>query len=103
MSALPKIFVFCNSGRCAEGRTVQDHPMVAIAEDGHVLAGHICSHHGFAMHDMGINANGWKRDLYANHYPGGFEVEWVEPSTFDSHEGLKRAFAAADALRKESA
>ncbi len=68
----PKIFVFCQG--CQPGW----HYHTALAEDGTAIAGHVCSHHGFAMHDMGVDENGWKRDLYAKHYPDGFEVVYVE-------------------------
>lgn len=70
--ALPKIFVFCNS--CSH----EWHSMAALSEDGVFLAGHVCSSHGWANHDMGIDPDGWKRDEYAKHYPGGFEVVWVD-------------------------
>lgn len=88
-----KIYVFCNNRGC-DGRG-DWHEMAAYAEDGTYLAGHLCSHHGWAAHDMGIHPDGWKRDLYAAHYPDGFEVVWVqEPAT---HEGLQAAFRLADA------
>lgn len=78
--------------------------MVAIAEDGAFLAGHVCSHHGFAMHDMGINPDGWKRDKYAEHYPNGFDVEFVESKDIDTHPGLNAAFRVGDdADRRETA
>lgn len=93
MSTLPKIFVFCNNAGCTNQGDW--HSMVGIAEDGAELAGHICSQHGWATHDMGIAENGWKRDVYAKHYPNGFEVLWVEDP--DKHEGLQAAFRAADA------
>lgn len=79
----PKIFVFCNS--CSPGW----HQATALSEDGHFLAGHVCSDHGFIPHDMGVEVGGWKRDEYAKHYPDGFEVVLVEdPRT---HEGVKAA------------
>lgn len=90
MSDLPKIFVFCNS--CSH----EWHVMWAIAEDGEALASHVCSHHGFAAHDMGINENGWKRELYEAHYPDGFEVVWVEDPL--NHEGWKKAAALNKAM-----
>jgi len=68
----PKIFVFCN------GCSPDWHSFAAVAEDGISLAGHICSHHGFAAHDMGVNEDGLKRDVYAKHYPDGFEVVYCE-------------------------
>jgi len=83
--AKPKIFVFCNS--CSPGW----HSMVAIAEDGEVLAGHVCSDHGYANHDMGLTPDGWKRDKYAAHYPDGFEVVGVQDPTL----GVNADFDAA--------
>lgn len=86
--ALPKIFVFCNG--CSPGW----HNFVALAEDGAGLAGHVCSDHGYARHDMGIDEDRWKRDLYAAHYPDGFEVVYVEvrgKADFQAHPGLVAA------------
>jgi hypothetical protein len=85
MAELPKIYVFCNN--CSPGW----HSMVAVAEDGTHLAGHICSNHGYANHDMGISATGWKRDKYAAHYPDGFEVVGVEDPKPGQHAGLDEA------------
>jgi hypothetical protein len=96
----PKIFVFCNS--CSP----QWHHFAAIAEDGTALAGHICSHHGYAAHDMGVDEKGWKRDIYAKHYPDGFEVEYVEvtcAADIDAHAGLKAALDLADAKHAATA
>ena len=87
----PKIYVLCNS--CAP----QWHAAMAMAEDGTCLAAHVCSSHGFIPHDMGIDEDGWKRDLYAKHYPGGFEVEWVEKPR--EHAGLMAAYALNQAAR----
>lgn len=85
MADLPRIYVLCNS--CAP----EWHSAMALAEDGTYLAGHICSHHGYIPHDMGIEEGGWKRDLYAKHYPQGFVVEWVEKPR--EHAGLMAAYA----------
>ena len=72
----PFIYVFCNQ-KCCDG-SGDWHSMIGIAEDGACLSGHVCSSHGWAFHDMGIDENGWKRDLYAKHYPDGFQVKWIE-------------------------
>lgn len=93
--ATPKIFVFCNC--CSP----EWHEMMAIAEDGHILTGHICSSHGWAWHDMGIDHDGWKRDLYAAHYPQGFEVEWVDGNPLE-HPGVKAAYALNQLLPRDS-
>ena len=73
---LPIIYVFCNT-KC-EGRG-DWHEMIAVDDaTGEGLAGHVCSHHGWAAHDMGIDEDGWKRDIYAKRHPGGFVVRWTE-------------------------
>jgi len=81
----PKIFVWCNS--CSH----EWHSAAAMAEDGTSLAGHVCSSHGFIPHDMGIDEDGWKRDIYDRHYPDGYEVVWVEDAK--THDGLQAAYA----------
>ena len=86
----PRIYVFCNS--CER----EWHVMAALSEDGHFLAGHVCSAHGFAAHDMGIDEDGWKRDVYTKHYPNGFVVEWVENAR--EHEGLNAAYTRHTSL-----
>lgn len=91
---LPRIYVFCNN--CSH----EWHVMLALAEDGTALANHICSAHGFANHDMGIDENGWKRDLYATHYPRGYVVEWVEKPR--EHAGVSAAYAKNQAKREQS-
>lgn len=92
---LPKIFVFCN------GCAARDwHNFVAISEDGEYLAGHVCSHHGYAAHDMGVHENGWNRDIYAKRYPNGFEVVYCEVTSradLDKYPDLLDAFAKQDA------
>lgn len=88
----PKIFIFCNS--CSP----QWHSACAIAEDGNVLAGHVCSSHDFIPNDMGVTSD-WKHEDYSKHYPTGFELVLVEdPGT---HEGIKAAFSAHQALNVE--
>lgn len=74
--AKPKIYVFCNQKGCT-GKG-DWHSFIAVAEDGNALCGHVCSHHGFAYGDMGVREDGFKRDIYAKHYPQGFEVIMLE-------------------------
>jgi hypothetical protein len=86
---LPKIFILCNT-RC-ENRG-EWHSFIALAEDGTGLAGHLCSSHGWAMHDMGFTSS-WKHEKYAKHYPGGYELVWVaDPDHPEKIAGLKEAF-----------
>lgn len=63
---------------------------VAIAEDGHHLAGHICSHEGYMRHDLGMDGSTWKHEKYNEHYgEGNWELEWV--SDINDHPGLTEA------------
>ena len=90
--ALPRIYVFCNR------HAPQWHSFVALAEDGTVLAGHVCSEHYFAPGDMGITEESDKRDAYAAHYPNGYELEYVEATSRAdtiAHRGLFAALARA--------
>jgi hypothetical protein len=96
---LPRIFVFCNTVEC-EKPPGDWHSMVALAEDGTGLAGHICSSHGWARHDMGIDPAGWKRDIYAKHYPEGFEVVWVEDARPGHNPDLDAAYARCQEKRR---
>lgn len=36
---------------------------IAICEDGHVLAQHICSHECYMRHDLGMDGSEWKHKL----------------------------------------
>jgi hypothetical protein len=55
-----------------------DVSVIAVAEDGHVLARHVSSSEGWAQHDIGIGSE-WKHDKYREHYPDGYELVWGEP------------------------
>ena len=88
--AKPKVYAFINGGR---GNMLFP---CALAEDGKVLAGHCSSSPGWARHDMGADGHcTWKHELYAAHYPQGFEVEWVDDPT--THPGCREAIARANA------
>lgn len=70
---------------------------VAISEDGHVLASHYCSHTGYIAHDMGITSD-WKHDAYDAYYPGGWELEWIDPNQTNDHTGLNEAMRLNEAI-----
>ena len=63
----------------------------ALADDGHALASHLSSNVGFSQHDMGLTSD-WKHDKYKEHFPDGFELEWIDESDLEHHEGFKKAF-----------
>jgi hypothetical protein len=74
---------------------------VAIADDGHVLGQHICSHESFMPHDLGLTSD-WKHENYNAHFGvGNWQLEWVPTQDRSTHEGLKAAFEANKALSDE--
>jgi hypothetical protein len=93
---LPVIFGFNNGG--------SDHwyEAVAIAQDGVVLAGHVCSDEGYMPSDLGIIEGGCdpKHEQYREHYADGYRMEWVSTEAMEQHEGLNAAIAA-NKLTKE--
>jgi len=93
-TAKHKIYVFNNGG------SEQWYRAVAIADDGHCLAGHLCSHESFMRHDMGFTSD-WKHDLYNGHFgEGNWELVWVDNPK--SHEGLQAAYGLNQQLEKAS-
>jgi hypothetical protein len=86
------IYAFCNGG------SGDWWNMLALAEDGHCLAGHVCSHPSYGRGDMGVTGD-WKHDLYAKHYPQGFEVVWIDDPRTD--ERLRAAYLKNQALAKD--
>lgn len=62
---------------------------VAIADDGHVVAQHCCSHECYMAHDLGIVGD-WKHEQYNEHFgEGNWQLEWV--ANPKDHEGLAKA------------
>lgn len=88
----PKIYCWVNSGMGTDFQVV-----LAMAEDGHVLASHCSSSETWAKHDIGILGD-WKHDAYAKHYPDGYELVWVDDAVPGAHPGLDAAYAKNKAL-----
>ncbi len=89
MTDKPKIYCFSNVVGGGDGAAY------AMAEDGTVLGSHWCSHEGFIPGDLGVQ-EGSRPDrhvTYAEHYPDGYEMEFVRASDVRSHVGLEKAFA----------
>lgn len=90
---LPKIYIFKES---------QTHDTVygyALAQDGRMLASHLCSSAEWVRYDMGLTSEK-KHSSYWCHYPGGFAlVDLVDMSFIKlaQHDG----FAAAMYRNKE--
>lgn len=84
----PKIYCFSNVRGGGEGIAY------ALAEDGTVLGSHWCSNEGYVPHDLGVRegSRSDRHETYAQHYPGGYEMEFVPSREVDSHAGLRAAF-----------
>lgn len=68
---------------------------VAIAEDGKVLGGHMCSTEGYMKHDLGIlegTRNDRHEESYKVHYPNGYRMDFVSHADVKSDKRLQRAF-----------
>ena len=89
MSDKPKIYCFSNAKGGGDGIAL------AMADDGHVLGSHYCSHEGFVSQDLGVT-EGTRADRhvhYAEHYPDGYEMEFVAAADVASHPGVTAAYA----------
>ena len=86
-----KIYCFNNGG------IVGLYSILAMCEDGHVLAEHASSNDSWGKHDIGITS-GWKHERYKEHCPDGYELEWVDKPK--QHEGLMTAYALNQELAK---
>ena len=76
----------------------------AIGDDGTILGSHWCSHESYVPHDLGV-VEGSRPDrhkTYAEHFPNGYEMEFVASRNINSHEGLQEAFRL-NALQGEKA
>jgi hypothetical protein len=72
--------------------------VLALADDGNVLAGHASSNEYWAQHDIGINSD-WKHNLYKEHFPNGYELVWLDNPMED--EGFKKAVELNEKLGQE--
>jgi hypothetical protein len=93
-----KIFCFINSS--SPGWNV----VLAMCEDGHVLAEHCSSNEGWAKHDIGIGSD-WKHEHYKEHCPDGYELIWLseeeaEAQFSDQSSELSNAYAKNQELAK---
>ena len=93
---MKKIYCWVNSGAGTEWQHV-----MAMCEDGEVLAGHLSSNRTWAMHDIGITSD-WKHDLYQEHCPDGYELEWIDHNDVNTHVGLEAAYQLNQKLAKEA-
>lgn len=80
--------IYCSGYENSAGFIAQ-----ALADDGHTLAMHCCSHIGYARRDLGMDGGTWKHDLYDAHFgAGNWQLEWVSPDDVKTHPGWRAAF-----------
>jgi hypothetical protein len=89
--SLPAIYLFSNS-RDGDGTAY------AMAEDGHVLGVHWCSHWGYMRHDLHDRAD--RKEACKQHYPGGYRlVVLTEPGSLPPVEVIERNRALGRAAK----
>ena len=93
----PKIFCFSNVLGGGDGIAY------AMAEDGHVLGSHWCNSEGFVPGDLGVTEGSRpdRHEGYREHYPDGYEMEFVRSTSVQSHPGLVAAFALNQKMSPE--
>ena len=72
----------------------------ALAEDGICIAQHLSSNSDFSKHDMGLHSD-WKHKNYNEHYPDGWELEWIDEENLDNHEGWNAALKLNQELKNK--
>jgi len=89
VNELPVIYGFNNGG--SPGWYSAD----LMAEDGTYMGGHVCSHEGYMLHDLGIieDTRPDRHEDFKRHYPDGYRMAWVPTTDVRTHEGLNRAYA----------
>lgn len=95
---LPFIYGFNNGGSRSflEG--------VIIAESGHVLGGHICSHERYMLADLGLLENtrpDRHEKVFRVHYPDGYRMAFVSSNEALTHPGLLAAIELNKTIETE--
>lgn len=81
-----------------------------IAEDGTGMGGHVCSHEGYMLNDLGIleGSRPDRHEGFREHYPNGYRMVWVPSDQVLTHPGLEAAYqcnqvkrVAAESKEKE--
>lgn len=74
--------------------------VLAMAEDGCVLASHISSSELWAIHDLGFAGSTWKHDAYNEHYPDGWQCVWLSIDPMDD-ERFRAAYVHNQRLKEQ--
>lgn len=83
-----KIYAFSNVVGGGDGAAY------AMADDGTVLGSHWCSHECYVPYDLGVKegARPDRHETYREHFPNGYEMEFVRAADIKTHPGLIEAF-----------
>ena len=82
------------------GGSVGFYEALAIADDGNVLASHLCSHEGYMAHDLGMTSS-WKHENYNEHFgEGNWVLVWIDDPAND--ERIKNALELNKKLGDEA-
>jgi hypothetical protein len=94
MMSKPKIYAFQTGGGLD-----RDVYGMALAEDGQVLTSHLSTNLDYLKGDLGFLETSMgkiKREKFAEHYPDGFEVIWLDNPQEDA--GYMAALARNQAM-----
>lgn len=92
--SLPVVYLFSDSYN-------GDGPAYAMAEDGHVLGSHWCSHWGYMRNDLHDRAD--RKAAVEAHYPGGYRVVVLtKPGSLPPDEVVERNRLIGEAARESA-
>lgn len=91
---LPVIYGFNNGGSPGW------YNACLIAESGHGMGGHVCSHEGYMYYDLGIleGSRPDRHEHFKAHYPDGYRMDFVPEADVRTHPGLEAAYQKNQAL-----
>lgn len=89
-----EIYCFNNGGAAGF------YQALAVADDGNVLASHLCSHECFMAHDLGMTSD-WKHEEYNKHFGAeNWILVWIDDPKDDPR--IKKAMELNAKLGEES-
>ena len=91
-----KIYCFSNTVGGGDGIAY------ALGDDGTVLGSHLCGNEFYVPYDLGAlqGSRPDRHEAYKEHFPEGYEMEFVKASRVKSHGGLQKAYRLNQQLAK---
>lgn len=95
VETLPVIYGFNNGGSPGW------YSGVLLAESGHALGGHACSHEGYMPHDLGVleGSRPDRHETFRAHYPDGYRMDFIPSGEVSKHAGLSAAYQRNQQIR----